>query len=415
MTALENRQPGDVRMRGFTRRTTLTDALDWLDAHTGPLASEAAPLEDACGRVLGEEIRSEVSVPGFARSMMDGYAVRAAETEGASAYNRLPLAVIGESMPGRRFDRPVAAGEAVRIMTGSPLPEGADAVLPAELVETGGDRILVLSSVSPGEHVGRVGEDITAGSVLFQPGRRLRPQDIGLLSSIGLAGVAVVRRPRVRIVVTGNELLPAGSRPEGCRIADSNGPMLRALVERDGGLAINPGIVPDRAEAILEAMRTEADLVLVSGGSSVGQEDYAPAMVIKHGTLPIHGIAMRPGSPTGIGLLDGRVVVLLPGNPVACLCAYDFFGGRAVRRLGGRPVDWHYRRVSLPLARKIVSTVGRDEYLRVRLADGGVEPLAIGSSSVLSSTSRADGFVVIPADSEGYPAGAVVSVYLYDP
>ncbi len=184
---------------------------------------------------------------------------------------------------------------------------------------------------------------------------------------------------------------------------------------RDGGLAINPGIVPDRAEAILEAMRTEADLVLVSGGSSVGQEDYAPAMVIKHGTLPIHGIAMRPGSPTGIGLLDGRVVVLLPGNPVACLCAYDFFGGRAVRRLGGRPVDWPYRRVSLPLARKIVSTVGRDEYLRVRLADGGVEPLAIGSSSVLSSTSRADGFVVIPADSEGYPAGAVVSVYLYDP
>lgn len=415
MTALENRQPGDVRMRGFTRRTTLADALDWLDAHTGPLASEAAPLEDVCGRVLAEEIRSEVSVPGFSRSMMDGYALRAGETEGAGPYNRLPLAVIGESMPGQPFEGAVAAGEAVRIMTGAALPEGADAVLPVERVEAAGERILVLAAVSPGQHVGRVGEDITAGSVVFQAGRRLRPQDIGVLSSIGLARVAVVRRPRVRIVVTGNELLPAGSRPEGCRIADSNGPMLRALIERDGGLAINPGIVPDSSEAILEAMRTEADLVLVSGGSSVGQEDHAAAMVIKHGTLPIHGIAIRPSSPTGLGLLDGRVVVLLPGNPVACLCAYDFFGGRAVRRLGGRPSDWPYRRVSLPLARKIASTVGRDEYLRVRLVDGGVEPVAIGGSSVLSSSSRADGFVVIPCDSEGYPAGTPVTVYLYDP
>ena len=415
MTAPENRLPGDVRMRGFARRTTLADALDWLDAHTSPLANEAVSLAEAYGRVLGEEIRSEVSVPGFARSMMDGYAVRAAETEGAGPYNRLPLAVIGESMPGQPFERAVAAGEAVRIMTGSALPEGADAVLPVERVEAAGERILVLAAVSPGQHVGRVGEDITAGSVVFQPGRRLRPQDIGVLSSIGLARVAVVRRPRVRIVVTGNELLPAGSRPEGCRIADSNGPMLRALIERDGGVAINPGIVPDSSEAILEAMRTEADLVLVSGGSSVGQEDYAAAMVIKHGTLPIHGIAIRPSSPTGLGLLDGRVVVLLPGNPVACLCAYDFFGGRAVRRLGGRPSDWPYRRVSLPLARKIVSTVGRDEYLRVRLVEGTLEPVAIGGSSVLSSTSRADGFVVIPCDSEGYPAGTPVTVYLYDP
>ncbi|MFH1919817.1 MAG: molybdopterin-binding protein, partial [Planctomycetota bacterium] len=166
--------------------------------------------------------------------------------------------------------------------------------------------------------------------------------------------------------------------------------------------------------AILDAMRSEADVVLVSGGSSVGQEDHAPALVIEHGRLPIHGIAMRPSSPTGMGLLDGRLVFLLPGNPVSCLCGYDFFAGRAIRALGGRSVDWPYRRIAAPLRRKIVSTVGRLDYMRVRLVEGCVDPLAIGGASVLSSTTRADGFVVVPPDSEGYPPGADVTVFLYD-
>ena len=416
MTTPENSQPGDVRMRGFARRTTLAAALHWLDGQTNRLANEMTPLADACGRVLGEQIRSDANVPGFAK-VDDGRLCAAGfGTEGASPYNLLPLAVVGDSMPGR----PVRPGrwsgrDGANHDRRPQCPKG-----PTPCCRSNWSRSMASGSWlwPPCRRASTWGESaktFAAGAVVFQPGRRLRPQDIGVLSSIGASRVAVVRRPRVRIVVTGNELLPAGSKPEGCRIADSNGPMLTALVERDGGLAINPGIVPDRPDAILEAMRAEADLVLVSGGSSVGQEDHAPAMLIEHGTLPIHGIAMRPSSPTGMGLLDGRVVVLLPGNPVSCLCAYDFFGGRAVRRLGGRPSDWPYRTVSLPLARKIVSTVGRDEYLRVRLVDGGVEPVAIGGSSVLSSTTRADGFVLIPSDTEGYPAGVAVAVFLYDP
>jgi molybdopterin molybdotransferase len=161
-------------------------------------------------------------------------------------------------------------------------------------------------------------------------------------------------------------------------------------------------------------MRTEADVVLVSGGSSVGAEDHAPALLAEHGQLAIHGIAMRPSSPTGMGVLEGRLVFLLPGNPVSCLAAYDFFAGRAIRVLGGRLPDWPYRRVRAPLARKVSSMVGRLDYLRVRLVEGLVEPLAIGGASLLSSTSRADGFVLIPPDSEGYPPGAEVEVYLYD-
>jgi molybdopterin molybdotransferase len=172
--------------------------------------------------------------------------------------------------------------------------------------------------------------------------------------------------------------------------------------------------VPDDPEALLAAIRAAADVVLVSGGSSVGQEDHAPSLLVRHGQLPIHGIAMRPSSPTGMGLLDRRLVFLLPGNPVSCLTAYDFFAGRAIRLLGGRSSAWPYRRITAPLARKIVSAIGRLDYLRVRLVDGRVEPLAIGGASILSSTTRADGFVLVPDDSEGYPPGTEVEVFLYD-
>ncbi len=402
-------------MRGFARRTRVADAILWLDTHTRRLPGESVPLAQASGRVLAEDVTSTVNVPGFVRAMMDGFALRAADTAGASPYNGLPLAVVGQSMPGRPYPGRVEPGQAVRIMTGAKLPEGTDAVLPVEFVENrGDDQVVAQGEVSPEKHIGRIGEDVAAGSVVLVAGRRLRPQDVGVLASIGCGEVAVVRRARVRIVVTGNELLPAGSKPAAARIVDSNGPMLEALVARDGGLPIHPGIVPDEPGEILEALRSDADVVLVSGGSSVGQEDLAPSLVAEHGELAVHGIAMRPSSPTGIGVLDGRLVVLLPGNPVSCLCAYDFFAGRAIRAMGGRSADWPYRRLPLRLKRKASSAIGRFDYLRVRIDGGQVEPLAIGGASVLSSTTRADGFVLIPEDSEGYPAGAEVEVFLYD-
>jgi molybdopterin molybdotransferase len=160
-------------------------------------------------------------------------------------------------------------------------------------------------------------------------------------------------------------------------------------------------------------MRSEADVILVSGGSSVGQEDHVPTLLAEHGELAVHGVAMRPSSPTGMGRLDGRLVFLLPGNPVSCLCAYDFFAGRAIRHLGGRSGDWPYRRVRARLTRKLASVVGRVDYARVRNRGAEAEPLAIGGASVLSSVTRADGFVIIPANSEGYPEGADVEVFLY--
>lgn len=403
----------DVRMHGFARRSTVDQALCWLEDQLAPLPDEFVGLDRAGGRILAQNVQSQIDVPGFERAMMDGFAVRAGDTQGASTYNRLALRIVGESLPALQFESQVKPGDAVRIATGAPLPVGADAVLPVEQTELEGGQLAVQAEVCPGKNVGRRGEDIACGSVVLERGRLLRPQDLGVLSSIGLPQVPVIRQPRVRVVVTGNELLPAGSVPKGHQICDANSPMLAGLIDRDGGIVINPGIVPDEADQIATALRTECDVVLVSGGSSVGPDDYAPMQLAAQGELAIHGIAMRPSSPAGMGRLEHRLVFLLPGNPVSCLCAYDFFAGRAIRALGGRHRDWPYRKTSLPLQRKLVSAVGRVDYARVRLVNQGVEPLAIGGASILSSTTRADGFVIVPGDSEGFAPGMEVEVFLY--
>jgi len=409
----------DVRMRGFAQRHTVDAALAWLDAQDAqmrPLATEIIPLRNAAGRVLAAFVVSDVDVPGFDRATMDGYALVADSTEGATAYTRLPLTVIGDSMPGSPFDGSVSAGEAVRVMTGAPIPRGADAVLPAEWVETESAtpfKISALAAVSPGKNLGKRGEDIVRGTTLLEPGRVLRPQDLGVLSSTGQGEVRVIRQPRVRLAVTGNELLPSGSHPSGFHIVDANGPMLVALIERDGGVVDFPGLVRDEKNAVLEALQADTDIVIVSGGSSVGIEDLAPVLVAQHGELAVHGIAMRPSSPTGFGRMGHRLVFLLPGNPVSNLCAYDFFAGRAIRALGGRPKEWPYRAIRGRLNRKISSPIGRLDYVRVKVDGELVEPLAVGGASVLSSTTRANGFVIVGDDSEGFAAGSDVKVWLY--
>ena len=253
---------------------------------------------------------------------------------------------------------------------------------------------------------------------MLPTGRTLRPQDLGLLSALGLVAIPVVRRPNVTILITGDELLPPATPPRDDRFADMNSVMVAALVNRDGGSPRVLGPLDDDRDALEETLRSNlacSNLVLISGGSSTGPEDHAPGLVAKLGTLNVHGVALRPASPTGLGFVGDVPIVLLPGNPVSCLCAYDLFAGRIVRRLGGRSLDWPYRAVERPLRYKLSSVVGRVDYARVRLVDESVEPLATSGASILSSTTRADGFVLVPSDLEGYSAGAVVRVWLYDP
>ena len=405
----------DVRMRGFAERADVETVDAFLRAHTTPLPAEEVELRACAGRVLADDVRSSVDVPGFPRASMDGYAVRGEDTFGATAYEPIALAVLGETLPGCAFPGRVGRGEAVRVMTGAPLPAGADAVVMAEACVEQGGRVEVSEAVAPRKHVGGVGEDICRGDLVLSRGRRLRPQDVGLLASIGVARPRCVRRPRVALVITGDELLPAGSTPGGVRVVDSNSPMLAALIARDGGELLPFELLPDQPERIRAALAsTQSDVVLVSGGSSVGSEDFAPRLLAELGSLDFHGISMRPSSPAGVGRIGSRFVFLLPGNPVSCLCAYEFFAGPTLRGLGLRPRAWPHRRVTLPLARKIASAVGRSDYVRVAIEAGCVVPVATAGASILSSTVRAAGCVIVPRELEGMPEGACVEVLLYD-
>ncbi len=408
--------PDDVRMRGFRTRTDVEVVEAWVDALPAPAAEPVeVDLEHAAGRVLAKDLVSDVSVPPFARAAMDGWAVRGEDTFGAGDLDPVELRVVGVSRPGRPFPGTVEAGEAARIMTGAPVPAGADAVLRAESGQESDGRLLVRAPVPPRRHVGEAGEDVKRGARVLAAGRRLRPQDVGLAASIGYGSLPLRPAPRVGILLTGSELLAPGSRPTASSIVDSNGPMLAALVRRDGGEVVALARVPDDAVRLDAALRAFAgDVLLVSGASSVGEEDHVPRLVAAAGELAFHGVAMRPASPTGAGLLAGRPVFLLPGNPVSCLSAYDFFAGRAIRRFAGRGPAWPYRSVELPLARKLVSDLGRVDYVRVRVVDGRIEPVMARGASLLSSTTEADGFVVVARDSEGAADGAAVRVWLYD-
>ncbi len=400
-------------MRGFRDRSTVEEALEAALDGISPLLSESVDLMAAAGRVLANDVVSDVDVPAFRRSMMDGYAVRAEDTYGATSYNPIPLDIVGVSMPGTDPDDHVAQGQCVTIVTGAPMPDGADAVLMVENTSGSGDRIEATAPVPVGRNVGRVGEDVVVGALILNSGRTLLPQDVGLLSAVGHHPIDVVRRPTVRIIVSGDELLPPGASPVGTKIVDSNSPMLAALVQRDGGI---PEVVrlPDEEGAMEEALaRAGADVIVTAGAASVGSEDRVPILVDKLGSLSIHGITMRPSAPTGIGTVNGVRVVILPGNPVSCLAAYDFFAGPVVRSLGGRSPDWPYLSVRRTLARRIVSQIGRTDYARVVIDEGLVNPVAISGSSVLSSVTKASGFVVIPSALEGYAEGTEVTVHCY--
>ena len=409
------RPSADVRMHGFSQRAEVGSVLAWIDEHATRLDATKVALDDAAGRVLAAPVVATVDVPEFDRAAMDGYAVRSAETSGAGDYNPLAFGIVGQAFPGRPFEGVVGEGCAVRIMTGAPLPAGADAVVPAEYAQEKDGRVELTQAAGSGKHVGRRGEDIRTGTTVLDSGRRLRAQDVGLLASLGIAEVAVVVRPRVRILVTGNEIVNAGEAKGVHQIYDANSPMLASLVARDGGIVERKLRLADDADAIRAALTAPgADVVLVSGGSSVGREDHAPRLLAEAGELAIHGVAMRPSSPAGVGRIGDVPVFLLPGNPVSCLCAYDFFAGRAIRLRGGRPPDWPHRTREGVVGRKIASAVGRVDYCRVRWADDGIEPLALAGASILSSTTRADGFVIVPAESEGHAPGTTVTVYLYE-
>ncbi len=407
----------DVRMRGFTTKTDLDSALEMLRSCVERLEEESVHLTQSLGRTLARDIVSVEDVPAFDKSAMDGYALRGADTFGAGPTDPVSIRVIGEVVQGDVGDLEVGPGEAVRVMTGGAFPKGADAVLMAEYASDRGDSLLVHGPVVPGRNVARAGEDVRKGDRVLKRGRVLRPPDLGVLASIRVLELKVTRRPVVGVMSTGNELVEPESTEAGRpgRVVNSNRFLLEGLVTQTGGVPHWLGIVPDDRGALRAALEAfEGDILLTTGATSVGQEDYLPGLLAELGELLVHGVNIRPASPLGFGRLGKVLAVLLPGNPVAAMVGFDVFVRPALQlQLGQREQRWN-RRVRGRLRRKLASALNRSDFVRVQLVgDGEVEPLRSGGAGVLTSVTRADGFVIVPRDDEGLEAGTEVEVYLY--
>jgi molybdopterin molybdotransferase len=402
------------------------EALELL-AGFDPVGTEQVPLAEADGRVLAWPLAAPCDWPLWSRSVMDGYAVRAGDLAAAAPGHPVRLAVRGAVPMGGAFAGAVGAGDAVAITTGGRLPEGADAVLVVEearLVATGS--IETDARVAAGANVLHPGQDFKRGDPLLPAGRRLRPQDVGLLAGLGVLEVEVRRRPRVGLLSTGDELVPPATEdlPPG-KIRDLNQTVLAAQLRRAGAEPVPGGIAPDREDALraaIEALWARCDAVLVSGGSSVGSHDLVERVVTAlPGVEPLfHGINVRPGKPTLCVRHLGRPLVGMPGHPVSSMVIFDVFVRPLLQRLSGEaPRDpWPARRRAV-MAAACRKTPNRDEYVRVALAaptapgqPWRATPVP-GGSSAFASVVRADGLVLVPAAVDHVATGDEVEVLLY--
>jgi molybdopterin molybdotransferase len=401
-----------MKESGFKEVTRVDAARDRLLAAVSPVETTVSlPLASADGRVLAEAVHAARDVPHYARAAMDGYAVRAADTFGASG--RSP-AVLRERDRGAR----VGPEEAAPVHTGSELPDGADAVVMIEETDRFAGEVEVFDAVGEGENVAPPGEDVSEGAPLYEAGHRLRPSDLGLLKSTGVHEIECYDRPTVGVVPTGEELVQAD--PDPGEVVETNGLTVSALVERWGGRAQYRDVVTDDESALRAAIQRDLtkDLVVTTGGSSVGERDLIPEVVDDLGELLVHGVALKPGHPCALGVVSDTPVLMLPGYPVACIVNAVQFLRPALKAAGRMPTE-PLPTTAARLTRKIPSSPGERTFARVKLADRenpgegpdvAATPTRASGSGVLSSVALADGWVVVPEDSEGIDEGATVAV-----
>lgn len=385
-------------------------------------AAEKTGLDVALGRYLAEDVSSPEAVPPFDRSAMDGFAVRAADTFGASESSPAYLQVSGRVLMGRAADFKVGSGEAAHIPTGGMLPTGADAVVMVEYTAMLDEyTVEVVKAVAPGEHVVKAGEDIPANQILFKAGRCLNPYDIGALAAAGITEVSVRRRLAVGILSTGDEIVEADKKPEPGQVRDINYYALAGMVRRSGADPLRLGICRDDEDAITESLTAalgKCDLILISGGSSVGVADMTPAVINRLGApgVLVHGISVKPGKPTILALVGDIPVFGLPGHPVGALDVYTLLVDPVIRYLNSGASDGGAQpRPRVKLGRSLSSVAGREDRVRVKFerVDGELwaQPI-LGKSGLISLMSRADGVALIPYEAEGAQRGDEVEVEL---
>ena len=403
-------------MRPFTSTISLEEAKRRLDAAVRPMArTERVRLEDAAGRVAAADVISAVDVPPFARSAMDGYAVVSADTAGASRSSPVRLRLIDHIYTGQPSAVVIEPGSCAEIATGAPLPAGADAVAMVEDTARQGIEIEVFATAAAGQHIGRRGAAIAAGDRAIAAGDLLSPSRVGAIAAIGHAGADVFAKPRVAILSTGNEVIEPGSQLAPGQIFDVNRFTLGAVVSAHGGIAEPHRAAQDTVASLIEALDgcATADLIVFSGGSSVGERDLVVDAIAARGEMIFHGIAVRPGKPTAFATVGPASTPFfgMPGNPTSCLSNAYILLVPFLRALARLPPHAP-RTVRAPLGRRIASAVNRHQFYTVRLRDGVAFPAFKGSGDI-TSLSQADGYIEIPADQSVVEEGTPVDVTLF--
>lgn len=403
-----------ARLKGFEKLISVDDALEIFFDALKPkrLQSESVQIEDALERVVAEDVLAPTDLPRFNRSAVDGYAIRADDTSGATQFKPRSFKLIREKIIGK--------GCAKEIWTGNTVPEGATAVVMLEHTRKVKNGFEIVKPVTPGENISRKGEDIHRDGLALEAGTKINAYHVGLLAALGISKVDVVRKPRIAIVSTGNELVELGKGPSPDQIVNSSRFVLSGLCLELGAEPEYLGIARDDEEEICTKIAeglTKADVVITTGGTSVGVADLVPLVIEKLDKkgIVVHGVAMRPGMPTALGILKQKPVFVLSGNPVAAVFGFEVFVRPTLLDLLGaqnEPRPW----VEARLTKRVVGALGRRVYLRVKAIEQKgelrAEPVSAKGSGLLSSLTKANGYVIIPDDREGLDKDEKVTVYL---
>ena len=367
---------------------------------------ETVPVIDSLDRILAFDFKSPLDVPPFRRAAMDGYAILSKNTMGASETNPALLKMIGRSNAGQKTRLKVGHGTAIAVATGAKMPKGADSVAMVEMTSVNSDRVQIFKHIEFGKNVAQIGEDVRRGQTLIKKGTLLTSQDIAILSSVGVSKISVYRKPRVAIFSTGNELVEPGSRLTESSIYESNRYMLSSLVKESGGEVVDLGICPDDKKSIQRRLKSALrhDIVIISGGTSVGSKDYVPEVINKTGRpgVLVHGIAMRPGSPTALSIVNKTPIISAPGYPVSAYFAFFTFARPLIMKLL-KTSDSHISTVDATITKTLKLHQGMRTFLRVKLdkkKQGNsfryyAEPISATGASLLSTLTKSNGFVIV--------------------
>ena len=398
---------------------SVEDARERVLSRVNPHAALQLPLTDAYGCVLADDIVAERDLPEFASSAMDGFAVRAADIARATGDDPAELKIVGRAMIGRRPDATVGGHEAVRIATGAPIPAGADTIVPVEHVRVAGEVVRITGPAEPGQHIRPMGEDVTAGSVLVEKGKRLGAPELGLLANAGVPHPVVRPRPRVIVLSTGDELIPPTETPEFGQVRDSNAYSIFGAVREAGAIPVLAGIVRDDVDELKETILNyviQADAFISSGGVSVGERDVVKAAFFKRGDVDFYRVAMQPGMPQGFGQIEGKPYWGLPGNPVSVFVSFEVFVRPAIMKMMGRSQVGRPE-ITATLTKDVSGPEGKLQFARVlvqRGADGWeATPTGNRGSNLISTVARANGLAMIPPGTETAPAGSQVRVMVF--